>query len=116
MHGKFFWDYAEKIAEVLFKKFVSYGTSFDHCIYNLKKVLQPCKESNLMLNWELCHFMIRKKIIFGQRVYEKGRSLDEWKVEIMTTRFKRFEKNQGHKSFYRIFSKDFAKLDSCTSN
>jgi hypothetical protein len=36
--------------------------------------------------------MIREKIIFGQRVSEKGISLDESKVEIMTTRCKRFEK------------------------
>jgi hypothetical protein len=62
-----FCDFVEKIGDILFSDFVTYGTSVDHCLYNLTKILQRCKEIDLMLNWELFPFMIRDKTIFGQK-------------------------------------------------
>ena len=45
-----FGNFVEDIVEVLLNNLISYGTSFDHCLYNLTKVLQRCKEGRLVLN------------------------------------------------------------------
>ena len=59
-----FGNFVEDIVDVLFKNFISYGTTFDHCLYNLTKVLQRCKKTKLVLNWECCHFMVREGFFF----------------------------------------------------
>jgi hypothetical protein len=53
-----FSDFCEKIVEVFMDHFFVYGTSFDDCLSNLDRVLQRCEETNLVLNWEKCHFMV----------------------------------------------------------
>ena len=50
----FFDNFVEKIMEILMDDFVVYGTTFENCLYNLNKVLQRCKDTNLVLNWERC--------------------------------------------------------------
>ena len=67
-----FEDFVEKFVEVLLNNFVLCGTSFDNCLYNLNKVLQRCEETNLVLNWEHCYFMIRYGIVLGHKISEKG--------------------------------------------
>jgi hypothetical protein len=110
-----FFAFVETIGEILFSDFVTCGTSVDHYLYNLTKILQRCKEIDLMLNWEIFPFMIRQKTIFGKKKSEKGISLDELKVEII----EKLPRPQdvrglnfflGHASFYRKFIKNFAKM------
>ena len=38
--------------------FSVFGSSFDSCLSNLDIVLKWCVETNLVLNWEKCHFMV----------------------------------------------------------
>jgi len=38
--------------------FSVYGSSFDHCLSSLARVLERCEETNLVLNFEKCHFMV----------------------------------------------------------
>ena len=47
-----FSDLVENVMEVFMDDFSVYGTSFDHCLANLEKVLQRCLETDLVLNWE----------------------------------------------------------------
>ena len=47
-----FSDMIEEIMEVFMDDFSVYGTTFDHCIENLDKVLQRCLEKDLILKWE----------------------------------------------------------------
>ncbi|KAJ4762384.1 reverse transcriptase [Rhynchospora pubera] len=47
-----FLDFIEKDMEVFMDNFSVYGTSFDHCLANLSKILKRCEEINLVLNWE----------------------------------------------------------------
>ena len=35
-------------------------------------MLVRCKEKNLVLNWEKCHFMVRKGIVLGHVILESG--------------------------------------------
>ena len=61
--------------------FSVYGTSFDHCLHNLNKVLQRCEETNLVLNWEKCHFMVNEGIVLGHKISARGIEVDKAKIE-----------------------------------
>ena len=58
-----FSDFIEDIMEVFMDDFSVYGSSFDACLDNLSRVLQRCEETNLVLNWEKCHFMVTKGVV-----------------------------------------------------
>ena len=60
-----FFDFCEKIVEIFMLDFSIYGTFFDDCLSNLDRVLQRCEETNLVLNWEKCHFMVMKVLSWG---------------------------------------------------
>src|SRR4051812_34246677 len=67
-----FHDFCDDIVEVFMDDFSVYGTSFDHCLHNLNKVFQGCEETNLVLNWEKCHFMVNEGIVLGHKISERG--------------------------------------------
>ncbi|GJU66396.1 reverse transcriptase domain-containing protein [Tanacetum coccineum] len=52
-----FHDMIEKTMEVFMDDFLVFGDSFDSCLSNLEKMLKWCEDTNLVLNWEKCHFM-----------------------------------------------------------
>ncbi|XP_059634751.1 uncharacterized protein LOC132277053, partial [Cornus florida] len=60
-----FSDMVEKYLEVFMDDFSVFGSSFDSCLQNLKKVLQRCRETNLVLSWEKSHFMVQEGIVLG---------------------------------------------------
>ena len=53
-----FSDLVEEVMEIFMDDFTVYRSSFEHCLNNLEKVLQRCKDKQLALNWEKCHFMV----------------------------------------------------------
>ena len=59
------------------------GDSFDQCLYHLELVLQRCKEKNLSLNWEKCHFMVRGGNVLGHEIFRRGIEVDKAKVEVI---------------------------------
>ena len=67
-----FSDFIEDIMEVFMDDFSINGKTFDGCLANLEKVLQRCKEVDLVLNWEKCQFMVREGIVLGHRVSERS--------------------------------------------
>ena len=76
-----FSDFVEKIMEVFMDDFSVFGSSFDNCLDNLSKVLQRCEETNLVLNWEKCHFMVQEGIVLGHKISSRGIEVDRAKVE-----------------------------------
>ncbi|XP_038688847.1 uncharacterized protein LOC119988008 [Tripterygium wilfordii] len=60
-----FSDMVEHTIEVFMDDFFVFGSSFDSCLKNLSMVLQRCEETNLVLNWEKCHFMVQEGIVLG---------------------------------------------------
>ena len=52
-----FSNFCEKIVEVFMDDFSVYVSSSDDCLSNLDRVLQRCKDTNLVLNWEKCHLL-----------------------------------------------------------
>ena len=57
--------------------------TFDNCLHNLTLVLKRYMETNLVLNWEKCHFMVREGIVLGHRVSGRGIEVDRAKIEII---------------------------------
>ena len=66
-----FLDMMEQIIEVFMDDFSIFRTSFDDCLIKLALVLERCEKTNLILNWEKCHFMVKKGIVLGHRISEK---------------------------------------------
>ena len=60
-----FSDMIEKNIEVFMADFSAFGKSFDQCLFHLDVVLKRCTETNLILNWEKCHFMVNEGIVLG---------------------------------------------------
>ncbi|CAN6583775.1 unnamed protein product [Malus baccata var. baccata] len=50
----------ERIIEIFMDDFSVFGNSFDNCLDNLTLILKRCVETNLVLNWEKCHFMVKQ--------------------------------------------------------
>ncbi|KAG9449976.1 hypothetical protein H6P81_009941 [Aristolochia fimbriata] len=67
-----FHDFIEKFMEIFMDDFTLYGLTFETCLKNLELVLARCEESNLVLNWEKCHFMVNEGIVLGYKISEKG--------------------------------------------
>ena len=116
-----FSDFCEKICEVFMDDFSVYGSSFDDCLSNLDRVLQRCEETNLVLNWEKCHFMVNEGIVLGHKVSERGIEVDKAKVDAIEKMpcpkdIKGIRSFLGHAGFYRRFIKDFSKISRPLTN
>ncbi|KAK1614414.1 hypothetical protein QYE76_019931 [Lolium multiflorum] len=110
-----------KVNKVFMDDFSVYGNSFDNCLRNLDKVLQRCEETNLVLNWEKCHFMVNEGIVLGHKISERGIEVDRAKVEAIEKMpyprdVKGIRSVLGHAGFYRRFIKDFSKISKPLTN
>ena len=61
--------------------FSVYGKSFVDCLSNLERLLPRCEQTNLVLNWEKCHFMVNEGIVLGHKISKKGIEVDKAKVD-----------------------------------
>ena len=105
----------EKTIEVFIDDFSVLRNSFDNCLENLRSVLVRCEETNLMMNWEKCHFMVQEGIVLGHRISARGIEVDKTKIEAIEklpppSSIKGIRRFLGHAGFYRRFIKDFSRI------
>ncbi|GJY74995.1 reverse transcriptase domain-containing protein [Tanacetum coccineum] len=63
-----FYDMVKDFMEVFVDDFSVFSNSFNCCLANLDRMLARCEETNLVLNWEKCHFMVKEGIILGHKI------------------------------------------------
>ena len=110
-----FSDMIEKTIEVFMDDFSVLGSSFNNFLENLRSVLIRCEETNLVLNWEKCHFMVQEGIVLGHRISTRGIEVDRAKIEAIEklpppSFVKGIRRFLGHAGFYRRFIKDFSHI------
>ncbi|GJS00255.1 reverse transcriptase domain-containing protein [Tanacetum coccineum] len=78
-----FHDMIEKTMEVFMDDFSVFGDSFSTCLTHLDKMLKRCEDTNLVLNWEKSHFMVKEGIVLGHKISKSGIEVDRAKVDII---------------------------------
>jgi len=111
----FFSDYVERIIEIFMDDFTVYDDSLDKCLENLSLVLKRCIETNLVLNYEKCYFMIEQGIVLGHVMSSRGLEVDKAKIDVISSLsypsyVREVRSILSHAGFYRRFIKDFSKI------
>ncbi|GJR28015.1 reverse transcriptase domain-containing protein [Tanacetum coccineum] len=78
-----FHDMIEETIEVFMDDFLVFGDSFSSCLSHLEKMLKRCEDTNLVLNWEKCHFMVKEGIVLGHKISKSGIEFDKAKVDVI---------------------------------
>nr|GEW29655.1 reverse transcriptase domain-containing protein [Tanacetum cinerariifolium] len=69
--------------EVFMDDFWVFGNSFQTCLSHLEKMLKRCEDTNLCLNWEKSHFMVKEGIVLGHKISKNKIKVDKAKVEVI---------------------------------
>ncbi|GKD75851.1 putative nucleotidyltransferase, ribonuclease H [Tanacetum coccineum] len=110
-----FHELIEDSMEVFMDDFSVFGSSFDHCLKYLEKMLKRYEETNLVLNLEKCHFMVKEGIVLGHKVLSSGIEVDKAKIEAISklpypTNVKAIQSFLEHDGFYKRIIKDFSQI------
>ncbi|GJW70710.1 reverse transcriptase domain-containing protein [Tanacetum coccineum] len=86
------------------------------------RMLARCEETNIVLNWEKCHFMVKEGIVLGHKIYGAGIEVDRSKIDVIAkllypTNMKVVRRFLGHAGFYQSIFKDakgyIMRCDAC---
>nr|GEX81446.1 reverse transcriptase domain-containing protein [Tanacetum cinerariifolium] len=78
-----FHDMVEKTMEIFTDDFSVFGNSFENCLSRLDKMLQRCEDTNLCLNWEKIHFVVKEGIVLGHKISKNEIEVDRAKVDVI---------------------------------
>ncbi|GJW97384.1 reverse transcriptase domain-containing protein [Tanacetum coccineum] len=110
-----FHDMMEDFMEVFMDDFLIFGNSFDCYLANLDRMLARCEETNLVLNWKKCHFMIKEGIVLRHKISGTGIEVDRAKIDVIAkfpypANIKGVRSFLGNAGFYRRFIKYFSMI------
>ncbi|GKC46030.1 reverse transcriptase domain-containing protein [Tanacetum coccineum] len=76
-------------------------------------MLTGCEETNIVLNWKKCHFMVKEGIVLGHKISRARIEVDRAKIDVIAklpypTNVKGVRSFLRHAGFYRRFIKDFS--------
>nr|GEV88477.1 reverse transcriptase domain-containing protein [Tanacetum cinerariifolium] len=99
-------DMVEKTMEVFMDNFSVFRNSFQTCLSHLERMLKRCEDTNLCLNWEKCHFMVKEGIVLGHKISKNRIDVDKAKVDVIAklphlTTVKGIRSFLGHAGFFR---------------
>ncbi|GJR99290.1 reverse transcriptase domain-containing protein [Tanacetum coccineum] len=69
--------------EVFMDDIFSISENSFHMHFNLEKMLKRCEDTNLALNWEKSHFMVKEGIVLGHKISKKGIEVDKAKIDVI---------------------------------
>ena len=95
--------------------FTVIGDTFKEEFSNLEKVLQRCRETNILLSHEKCFTMIIEGIVLGHNVSSTGIKVDLAKIEVIVNIFppnhqKGVRILLVHAGYYRSFIESFTNI------
>lgn len=67
-----FFDIVEHTFKVFMDDVLKFRESYDDCLHNLENMFKIYEETNLVLNYEKCYFMVQKGIVLVYRSLGKG--------------------------------------------
>nr|GEV37919.1 reverse transcriptase domain-containing protein [Tanacetum cinerariifolium] len=79
-----FHDMSEKTIEVFMDDFSVFRNSFQSYLSHLERMLKRCEDTNLCLNWEKSHFVVKEGIVLGYKISKQGIEVDKAKVDVIT--------------------------------
>nr|GEX66716.1 reverse transcriptase domain-containing protein [Tanacetum cinerariifolium] len=93
-----FHDMIEKTIEVFMDDFSVFENSFQSCLSHLERMLKRCEDTNLCLNWEKSHFMVKEGKIsqkdeMPQNSIQVCEIFDVWGIDFMGP----FSSSKGNK-------------------
>nr|GFA56013.1 reverse transcriptase domain-containing protein [Tanacetum cinerariifolium] len=77
-----FHEMIEKTMEVFMDDFSVFRNSFQTCLSHLERMLKRCKDTNLCLNWEKSHFIVKDGIVLGHKISKNRIEVDKAKVDV----------------------------------
>nr|GEX89806.1 hypothetical protein [Tanacetum cinerariifolium] len=72
-----------KTMEVFMDNFSVFGNSFQTFLSHLERMLKWCEDTNLCLNWEKSHFMVKEGIVLGHKISKNVIEFDKAKVDVI---------------------------------
>nr|GEV37232.1 retrovirus-related Pol polyprotein from transposon 17.6 [Tanacetum cinerariifolium] len=78
-----FHDMVEKTMKVFMEDFSVFRNSFENCLSRVDKMLQRCEDTNLCLNWDNSHFMVKEGIVLGHKISKNEIEVDKAKVNVI---------------------------------
>nr|GEX35551.1 hypothetical protein [Tanacetum cinerariifolium] len=79
-----FHDMIKKTMEVFIDDFSVFGNSFQSCLSHLERMMMRCEDTNLCVNWEKSHFMVKEGIVLSHKISKQRIKVDKAKVDVIT--------------------------------